>query len=164
MINNQQFYFPEGHDEKQFIHQLADQFIIKKEPTVTGNLEFFDTFDWRLFNKSLVLYASGDNLSLRKLYKTDIIHSTRINNPPVFIEDFPDGDLKEQLAPIIKMRALIKLIKIQSSSTLYRILNSDEKTVARLIFEKFWPNPADPDRRSMFSHRSVLPDRTGLQL
>ena len=141
MINNQQFYFPEGHDEKKFIHQLADRFIIKKEPTVIGNLEFFDTFDWRLFNKSLILYTSGDSLSLRKLYKTDIIHSTRINNPPVFIEDFPDGELKNQLASIIKMRALIKLIKIQSCSTLYRILNPDEKTVARLVFEKFWPVP-----------------------
>jgi CHAD domain-containing protein len=139
MINNPKFNLPDGLNEKQFIRQMADQFSIKKEPTVTQKFEIFDTFDWRLFNKSFVLYASVDSLSLRKLYKTDIIHSTRISSPPVFIADFPAGELKEQLAPIIKMRALLRLVEVLSRSTPYRILNPDEKTVARLVFEKFWP-------------------------
>ena len=139
MINNQKFNLPDGHDEKQFIRELADQYTIKKEPTVAEKFEIFDTFDWRLFNKSLVFYASGNRLFLRKLYKTDINHSARISSPPVFIQDFPTGELKDQLEPIIKMRALLKLVEVQSRSTPYRILNRDVKTVARLVFENIWP-------------------------
>ena len=54
MINDQKFNLPDSLDEKQFIRQLVDQYPIKKEPTVTEKFEIFDTFDWRLFNKSLI--------------------------------------------------------------------------------------------------------------
>ena len=155
MISDQKFNLPDGHDEKQFIRQLADQYTIKKEPTVTGKFEIFDTFDWRLFNKSRILQSSGNSLLLRKLDKPGIIHSARIHSAPVFIEDFPAGELKEQLAPIIKMRALIGLVNVQSRSTVYRILNPDEKTVARLVFEKFWPVPK--------KRRSALADHLWLK-
>ena len=87
------------------------------------------------FNKSLVLYGSGHKLFLRKPAKSKIIHTIEITSFPVFIWDFPDGDLKKHLAPIIKMRALLKLVEVYSRSTPYRVLNRDEKTVARLVYE-----------------------------
>jgi CHAD domain-containing protein len=59
---------------------------------------------------------------------------------PVFIWDFPDGELKKRLAPIIKMRALLKLVEVYSQSTPYRILNRDEKTVVRLAYEEIRPS------------------------
>ncbi len=139
MIYNQKFNLPDGHDEKQFIRQLADQYPVKKEPTVAERFTIYDTFDWRLFNRSLILHSSANRLFLRKLSKSEILHSLEFSRPPVFIWDFPAGELKEQLAPIIKMRALLRLVEVQSRSTPYRILNPDEKTVARLVFEKFWP-------------------------
>jgi CHAD domain-containing protein len=139
MINNQKFNLPDGHDEKQFICELADQYATAKEPAVVERFTIYDTFDWRLFNKSLVLYASANRLFLRKLDKTDIIQSVRISSLPVFIQDFPDGQFKKRLAPIIKMRALLRLVEVQSRSTQYRILNPDEKTVARLVFEEIRP-------------------------
>ena len=141
MTNNQKFNLPDGHNEKQFILQLAGQFTIKKEPAAVETFAIFDTYDWRLFNKSLVLQSSENRLNLRKLYKTDVMRSAPIRSSPVFIEDLPTGELKDHLAPIIKMRALLQLVEVQSRSTLYRILNRDEKTVARLVFEKFWPVP-----------------------
>ena len=139
MINNQKFNLPDGHDEKQFIRELADKYATANEPAVVERFTIYDTFDWRLFNRSFVLYASANRLFLRKLDNTDIIHSARISSPPVFIQDFPAGALKKQLAPILKMRALLRLVEVQARSTPYRILNPDEKTVARLVFEKFWP-------------------------
>ena len=135
MINNLKFNLPDGHDEKQFIRQLADQYTIKKEPTVDERFTIYDTFDWRLFNKSLILNSSGNRLFLRKLTKSEILHSVEFSKVPVFIWDFPAGKLKEQLAPIIKMRALLQLVEVESRSTPYHILNPDEKTVARLAFE-----------------------------
>ena len=135
MLKDLRYNLPDGYDERQFIRKLAVQYTLKKEPTLAERICFFDTFDWRLFNKSLVLYGSGSNLFLRKLAKSENIHTIEITSLPVFIWDFPDGDLKRRLAPIIKMRALLMLAEVHSRSTLYRVLNRDEKTVARLVYE-----------------------------
>ncbi len=146
MIKNQKFNVPDGYDEKQLIDQLAGQFAIKKVPSVDGKLKLYDTFDWRLFNKSLILYSSANRLVLRKLKKSDILHSIEFSRMPVFIWDFPDGDFKERLAPIIKMRALLKLVDVHSRSVPFNVLNVDEKTVARLVFEEI--RPASNRRKS----------------
>jgi len=139
MTNDLRFNLPDGHDENQFVHHLADQYTIKKEPFVAQKFTIYDTFDWRLFNKSLILQSSGNRLFLRKLTKSEILHSMEFSRVPVFIWDFPAGELKDKLQPIIKMRALIKLVDLKSRSKPYRILNPDEKTVARLIFEEIQP-------------------------
>ena len=133
MINNLKFDLPDGHDIKQIIHQLADKYTIKREPSVAKRFTIYDTFDWRLFNKSLILHSSGSKLFLRKLTKIEISHSVEFSRVPVFIRDFPDGELKDKLTPIIKMRALIALVEFHSRVTLYRILNPDEKTVKHAL-------------------------------
>lgn len=140
MDNHLKFNLPKGYKEQQLISQLADQYTIKKEPAVFESLTFFDTFDWRLFNKSLVLYQSGNKLFLRKLTKSEILHTVEITSLSGFIWDFPDSKLKNHLMPIIKMRTLLKLAKVDSRSTTYRILNRNEKTVARLAFEEILPS------------------------
>jgi CHAD domain-containing protein len=139
MQNNLKFKMPEGHNEKQFIGKLAAQYALKKEPPVAEKFTICDTFDWRLFNESLVLYASAHRLFLRKLAADEILHSAEITSLPAFIWDFPEGELKRQLAPIIKMRALLKLVEVQSRSVSYRILNADQKTVARMAYAEFRP-------------------------
>lgn len=140
MRNNLKFNLPDGYKEQQLISELADQFAIKKEPAISESFAIYDTFDWRLFNKSLVLYRSGNKLFLRKLAKSEIMHTIEITSIPVFIWDFPDGKLKKHLVPIIKMRALLKLVEVHCRSTTYRILNQDEKTVTRLAYEEILPS------------------------
>jgi len=137
MQNNLKFKMPDGHNEKQFIDKLADQYALKKEPAVVEKFTICDTFDWRLFNNSLVLYASANRLFLRKLAADEILHSAEITSLPAFIWDFPESELKRQVAPIIKMRALLRLVEVQSRSVCYRILNADQKTVARLAYAEF---------------------------
>jgi len=140
MLNNLRFILPNGYGERQLISQISDNYSIKKERPVFKSFTFYDTFDWRLFNKSFVLYESGNQLFLRKLFKHIIRNSINIISPPVFIWDFPDSKLKDQLEPIIKMRALLKLVEVQSRSLPYRILNQNEKTVVRLVYEEIRPS------------------------
>ena len=130
------FSLPEDRSQQQLINALAEYYAIKQEQSVLKNLAIYDTFDWRLFNKSLVLYTYGNMFFLRKLFKNNIIHNTEITLPPVFIWDFPDSKLKNQLSPVLKMRALLKLTELHSRSTVYHILNQDEKTIARLVHEE----------------------------
>ncbi|MBT8331149.1 MAG: CHAD domain-containing protein, partial [Deltaproteobacteria bacterium] len=156
MINNLRFNLPDGHDEKQFIRQLTDQYTIKKERSVAERFTLYDTLDWRLFNKSLILHSIGNRLFLSKLKKSDNVYSAEFSRTPVFIWDFPDGELKEKLAPIIKMRALLRLVEIQSRSTPYRILNADEKTVARLALQEF-RSPRKRSRSALVRHLWLKP-------
>ena len=137
MHNHLKFSLPDGYNQQQLIGALADHYAIKKEQTVLMSMAIYDTFDWRLFNKSLVLYTSENKLFLRNLFKNTIIHSAAMTLPPVFIWDFPDSKLKEHLSTVLKMRALLKLTELHSRSTIHRILNQDEKTVARLVSEEF---------------------------
>jgi CHAD domain-containing protein len=130
------FLLPDGYNTKQLITELSKVYTIKTERPVLKRMAIYDTFDWRLFNKSLVLTVFGKSLLLRKLFRTDNIHGAVISHPPVFLKDFPDGELKELLTPIIKMRALFKLVEVYTWSRFHRILNPDEKTVARLVYEE----------------------------
>ncbi len=136
------FELPDGYDGDQLIRELRQDYAIKKEPPRDAGFIIYDTFDWRLFNKSLFLYSSENKLFLRKLFQTEIVHSHEFSALPAFIEDFPAGGLKAVLAPIIKARALLRLVEVHGCSTLYRILNPDKKTVARLIHEEFRPSPS----------------------
>jgi CHAD domain-containing protein len=140
MRNNEKFNLPDGFDEKKFMRGLADQYAIKKAPLISERITFYDTFDWRLFNKSLVLYTSGNKLLLRKLAKSDFLHQVDITAFPVFIWDFPEGKLKKQLASVIKIRALLKLVELHSRVTPYFILDQNQKTVVRLAYEEIRPS------------------------
>jgi CHAD domain-containing protein len=139
MRTRKTFSLPDGFDEQRFIDSLSERFAIQETRPLSEKTAFYDTFDWRLFNKSLVLYSSGNALFLRKLQKSQILHSTAISTFPVFIWDFPEGALRDRLTPVIKMRALLKLVELQSKISPYRILDRNQKTVTHLAFEQIRP-------------------------
>ena len=130
------FNFPEGHDVNKLIGLLSNVYPIKTERPIQKRMAIYDTFDWRLFNESLVLTVSGKSLLLRKLFKPDNLHSAEISRPPLFLKDLPNGGLKKFLSPIIEMRTLFKLVEVFSWSRSHRVLNPDEKTVAILVHEE----------------------------
>jgi len=151
------FELPDGHGGGQLIRELNQDYGIKKEPPRDAGIVIYDTFDWRLFNKSLCLFSSGNTLFLRKLFQTEIVHSHEFSALPAFINDFPDGGIKEALTPIIKARTLLRLVEVYGRSTPYRILNPDKKTVVRLIYEEFRLSPEKdtPALATFFSAESV---------
>jgi CHAD domain-containing protein len=128
--------YPEGFDEPSLIRDLAGRYSIRKERTTSRRYSLFDTFDWRLFRRSLVLILSGNRMVLRKLQARTILHSVEVSSPPVFLSDFSDGDLKRKLAPIVSVRALEKLAEVDTRSTTYRLLSRDGKIAARLVCEE----------------------------
>ena len=136
MVDPAQFNLPGEYDIEQFINESSDPYGVKKERGKTETIRIYDTFDWRLFNKSLVLYSCADKLCLRKLSKSEIMDSVNITSFPVFIWEFPSSKLKEQLAAVIGVRALLKLVEIQSRSMPYRLLDREGKTVVRLVCEE----------------------------
>ena len=129
---------PDERDGRELISDLANHCSLIQERSEAKNVAIYDTFDWRLFERSLVLYGAKSELILHRLTDYKIVRRTKVNSLPDFAWDLPDGNLKTLLAPILDMRRLLKLTELRSLSTIYRILNKGQKTVVRLNHEEVW--------------------------
>ena len=135
MPNKIKFNLSKDDIEGQICKQLATRFRLRKTTPVVRRLNYYDTFDWRLFNRSQLLFSLNDSLGLRNIGDEQILYNLSSKPVPHFIWDFPKGELKDYLKPLIKMRRLIKLVDLTSHTVPYRVLNADEKTVVWLSFE-----------------------------
>ncbi len=149
---------PDGRDGRKIIGDLANHYLLRQEQPRAKNVGIYDTFDWRLFEKSLVLYSSEGELILHRLSDYKIVQRTKVSSFHNFVWDFPDGSLKTLLTPIVEMRRLLKLTEIRSQSTVYRILNKERKTVVRLNYEEI-RRGAQARHRTSCVHLHVEPVR-----
>ena len=134
MDTNLHVRLPDEYEPDQLDQLLVGKFAFWVEPAISEKWKFYDTFDWRLFNRSLALRYAGQELILEPLSGGESLKgpTTGISSPE-FAWDLPDSQLRKRLEPIIKMRALLPLAEVHTWSRTYRILNKDEKTVARLV-------------------------------
>jgi CHAD domain-containing protein len=124
---------PDDYKSEQIDQLLAGKFAFTAAPSMSEKWTFFDTYDWRLYDRSLVLRQAAQELILEHLSSGELWQSPASHSEPEFVWDLPESLLRKRLESVIKMRALLPLAKVNTSSIVYRILNADEKTVARLI-------------------------------
>ena len=94
---------------------------------------FFDTFDWRLYNRGFTLVHTGSKLILYALPSGEEIALASASTPPRFSQDLPPGDLAQILEPILTIRALAPLVQVRMVKRSRRLLDKREKTIARLL-------------------------------
>jgi CHAD domain-containing protein len=135
MQKDVKFTPPEECHQPDLIRELQDRYRIQQEKTCQEHYVYYDTFDWRLYNKSLVLCSTAHTLLLQSLETSTVLDRTTMTVPPVLLADFPSGSLQEKVAPIIAMRALLKLFAMEAARTHLHIINNDAKTVLRLCVE-----------------------------
>ncbi len=136
MLEMQQtFGLPAGFTWPQLLNALAQQVCLTEPVESTRDCTFFDTFDWRLYQKSWVLYHTNGALCQRKLYHSRPARRLPLDIAPCFAADLPAGPLKTLLAPVIEARALLPQAQVTIHAVTCRVLNSDQKTVARLAIE-----------------------------
>ena len=124
---------PDEYERDQIDQLLAEKFAFIVEPSISQEWTFYDTFDWRLFNHSLVLRHADQELIMESLASSEPLDGLTEVYSPEFAWDLPESQLRNRLEPIVKMRALLPLATILTMSSIYRVLNKDEKTVARLV-------------------------------
>ena len=153
----QLYVTPPDFDHDAFMTALGERFSLKTEDDISRAQCFYDSFDWRLYKENLTLVQTGKTFTLRSLEDDTTISSIRLDHPLVFEWDLPDSGLRDKLKPIIEMRALLALFEITSNSRIIRILDDEEKTVARLkITDSLQGND---NRSAMTKHISLLPVR-----
>jgi CHAD domain-containing protein len=124
---------PKDIDEESFLRGLAEIYNIKREPAENQANVYYDTFDWRLYNKSLTFVQRRKEFFLISSTDDAVLSSIRVSGMPVFVWDFPDGAFRKFLNPLLEMRALVKQLHSRRRIKRLRILNEDEKTIARLL-------------------------------
>lgn len=153
----QHIKLPIDYDIGDFDVHLAQRYAYKEDDTSIEHWTFYDTFDWRLFSKSLLLQVSGNEVILRRLPDGEKIAGARSLSHPRFAWDLPDGILKDELLPIIEVRALLKLAEIDVHNKTYHILNKDQKTVARIMYTQVGKNSKSVSYKC--AHLSLKPVR-----
>lgn len=99
----------------------------------------FDTFDWRIYAAGWKLCRYGKNLTLTSLDGALRVAAAQSRKMPRLVREFPDGPLKEKLAPVLEMRALLPVLAGEAWQHYYEVINEDQKIVLRGTLEIFQP-------------------------
>ena len=153
---------PADYDAERIRGFLEGRFAYVVDAPAAQTRSYLDTFDWLLFDRSLVLYAGSDgnghNLVLHGLDGDTQVSRADTGSAPVFAADLPPGTPYDVVAPAIGARALLALAAIDVRTITYRVLNRDEKTVARLVYTEARPSSKGPNVESA-AYLSLLPVR-----
>ena len=115
---------------------LQPRFTVAAGEETTVSRTWLDTFDWRLHAAGISLqHADGGPLVMQ------FPDGARLQAPltgvkwPAQAHDLPAGPLRDALAPLIAPRALMPVVTVRSAAREVRVLDREEKTVARLLTE-----------------------------
>jgi CHAD domain-containing protein len=131
------FALSDGVDPGALVSFLAERFdIVADRPTsVTSTL--LDTADRRLRAAGLDLALEGGGpagqaLVLRGAPGTPPVTARAGRHKRWLVRDLTPGPLRDRLAPVIEVRALLPLARVRTDARPLRVRNADEKTVVRL--------------------------------
>ena len=136
-----EFTIPPRLGAAEVLSEIRKKIHSSTDSTRTVRRTFYDSFDWRLFASDAVIEADVDGtdspiLIWRSLHDGAPPARIPVSGVVHFARDLPVGEFRNRLAHILEMRELIPLARIRSRIHTLRVLNKDEKTVARLVVEE----------------------------
>jgi CHAD domain-containing protein len=134
------YIIPDEIETSTIVTRLREQTGFIPDPVRHEQRTFYDSFDWRLYDKGLVLEETIEGrqreLVLRKLDSGSPLARALPSRRAAFIQDLPPGHLRDLLAPVLEMRELLPLTRIRARVQNLRLLNKDDKTIARIVIEE----------------------------
>jgi len=131
------WHLPDALQVEAILSALSAEFGHIAAPEYAATVMYADSFDWRLYQQGFLLHCHGQAWTL---YHGDSSEVTVQQGGPelkraCFAQDFPPGPLREILQPILGIRCLLPMATVRLRGRQVRLLNRDEKTVARLVVE-----------------------------
>jgi CHAD domain-containing protein len=114
---------------------LQPKFALAAGPERAVSHTWLDTFDWRLHSAGISLEYIDDGPLVMQLPDGSRLQGPRAKKWPALLHDLPAGRLRDALAPMVAPRALLSVVTVRRAVRESRVLNADEKTVARLLTE-----------------------------
>jgi len=136
-----QFELPVSLPAEQLITEMSRHVGLHLVGRGAASKTFYDSFDWRLYANGWVAEAvnagKGPLFSLRRLSDNAELDREATTTAPVFADQFQRQSLKKLLQPVLEMRALMPVASVDFEGFQAKLLNLDEKTVARLCIEHY---------------------------
>ena len=132
------YALPDGVDPAGLVAYLDKRFPVIAEPGGSRSYTVLDTADRRLrgagVDLDLETGRGGARLVLREPGGRAPLAAEvrRPRRARYLLRDLPAGPLRERLVPIVEMRALLPLANVKVDAQRVRVLNADDKTVARI--------------------------------
>ncbi|MHB8810444.1 MAG: hypothetical protein ACYC9M_10580 [Desulfobulbaceae bacterium] len=125
---------PPGLEADPLLAGLGRAFSLATEPPRSTTSTWFDTFDWRLYSRGILLYH--DRMAWR-LVNRDMAEELAVLEAPAqdgwrFCHEFPVSRVRSLLEPLLAERRLLRLFSSETTTVGARILNGDGKTVAQV--------------------------------
>ncbi len=123
---------PENTDAREL---LTAHFDVRPGPATRAVATFYDTFDGRLHGGGVTLRHKEGRLTLLDRETGEELAAAESTAAKRFFDYELPGALREPLADVIEMRALLPMARVRAERRGYAILNEDAKTVVRLYVE-----------------------------
>lgn len=114
---------------------LQPKFVLTAGLEEAVSHTWLDTFDWRLHEAGISLEYLDDGPLVMQFPDGSRLQGPRAKKWPALLHDLPAGRLRDALEPIVAPRALLSVVTVARAVRESRVLNADEKTVARLLTE-----------------------------
>ena len=137
MITRSETYVLSDPHGRDVVEKLATERLLHVSE-VEKTVRYFDTFDWRLYQKGLALIQAGNAVYLQRISNgeypmmRDQIEMKQ-NLEGRFWWMFPEGELRDTLRNALSIRALLLRAQVKQKVCGFGVLNADEKTVVRLF-------------------------------
>jgi CHAD domain-containing protein len=138
----EEFVIASGTDQvpERIAAALEPRFTVVPETSRRARQVWLDTFDGRLHAAGLILRqvtgAGRGELVLSTSAGADLAcEPLRAARWPGLLEVIPAGRLRDRLDPVVQMRALLPLARAEGTLTELRVLNRQQKTIARITVD-----------------------------
>ncbi|MFZ2168877.1 MAG: CHAD domain-containing protein, partial [Methylococcaceae bacterium] len=126
-----QFDFPAGLTAEKFIAKLSNKASTQMVSRQYSLKTYYDSFDWRLYKNGITCEfnrsKTASTLLLRSVESNLIIASTELKEVPVFSQQFQAEEIRNILAPLLEMRALLPVCTLDYETYHLNMLNQDKK-------------------------------------
>jgi len=138
IVRGTQLLLPDGLSASGAADALASEIPIVTQRAHVLERTFWDSFDGRVHAAGLALIDSAGGLSLADATTyAEVARGAKLGRAQrVLVDDLPPGDLRAQLEPLLKMRALTPIARVRSRMLPIGVLDDEGKTVVRLRVEE----------------------------
>jgi len=145
-----QFEFPVNLTAENFIVELSHEVSTRLASRQSSRKTYYDSFDWRLYSNDITCEfnqaKSASSLTLRSIKNGLVIADAELKKAPLFSKAFEPVIMRDTLAPLLDMRALLPVCTLDYEIYHLNLINKDEKTILRLLIEEY----------SQFNNRVLL--------
>jgi CHAD domain-containing protein len=125
---------PPSLDRSALESGLSGRYALELQDLATQTRQHHDTFDWRLWRKGLRLYRTERHYVLESTGDASGVIATAPARPARFASELPAGPLRRTLAPVLEMRALLRLVDLTLAVQRFSLKGRRGQTVLRGAF------------------------------